>query len=81
VRIQVLYFAAAREAAGRASETLDLEDGATVAAALDAAARARPALGPLRSALRVAVGERFATPADVLRPGDVIALLPPVSGG
>ena len=79
--VLVLYFAAAKEAAGCASEKLALPDGSTVATLLDDVVRRRPALARLSSALRVAVDERFATPDRVLETGDVVALLPPASGG
>jgi len=81
VRVDVLYFAAAREAAGPASETIDLEAGATVAALLAHVVRLHPPLAPLERALAVAVDERFATRDVVLRDGAVVALLPPASGG
>ena len=81
MRVLVLYFAAAREAAGRASETLELEAGSTVQTVLEAVGRAHPGVARLAPALRTAVGERFAPPAQVLEAGDTIALLPPASGG
>lgn len=81
MRVLVLYFAAAKEAAGCASETIDLPDGATVASLMGIVSRARPALARLLPALRAAVGERFAPPSEVLESGDTIALLPPASGG
>ena len=81
MRVLVLYFAAAKEAAGRASETMDLPEGSTVAALLDAVTRAHPALARLASSLRTAVDERFAPATRPLEPGDTIALLPPASGG
>jgi MoaE-MoaD fusion protein len=81
VRVLVLYFAAAREAAGVSSETLDLGDGATIATLLEVVGRAHPGVARLAPALRTAVGERFAPPAHVLEPGDTVALLPPASGG
>lgn len=81
MRVLVLYFAAAKQAAGCASETIDLPDGATVASLLEAVTRARPPVARLVPMLRVAVGEHFALPAQVLEAGDTIALLPPASGG
>lgn len=81
MKVQVLYFAQARERAGRAAETLDLADGDRLAAALAAIRRAHPGLEPLWQHLAVAVDGELA-PADAeLRSGAEIALLPPVSGG
>jgi molybdopterin converting factor subunit 1 len=81
VRVQVLLFASAREAAGCASETLELPEGATVADAREALSRKHPRLRPAWPSVRFAVGERFAAPEQRLETGDVLALVPPVSGG
>ena len=81
MRIQVLHFAAAREAAGCASEAVELPEGATVSDAVALLLARHPALAGPAARLRFAVGERFATEAAALAPGDVLALLPPVSGG
>jgi molybdopterin converting factor subunit 1 len=81
VRIQVLHFAAAREAAGCASESVELPEGATVADAKALLFARHPALFGAAARLRFAVGERFAPESERLEAGDVLALLPPVSGG
>ncbi len=59
-----------------ASSTLELQDGATVA---DLLARLGPA-APLRG-IAVSVNAEYALAAHVLRDGDEVGLLPPVSGG
>ena len=81
MRVTLLYFAAARERAGRSSETLELPAGATAAAALEAACAAHPALRPLAEKLRLAVDQSFAPAETALREGSEVALIPPVSGG
>ncbi len=81
MRIEVLYFAAAREAAGRPSEGLDVEHGTTIAALRSLLASRHPALAQRWRGLRFAVGERFEAEDRVLEAGDVVALIPPVSGG
>ena len=79
MRIQLLLFAGLRDAAGVPAMTLECPFGATVASVL-ADERLRP-LRPFAPSLRFAVNEEFAG-ADVrLAEGDVLALLPPVSGG
>lgn len=79
--ITVLFFAQAREAAGRARETLDLPEDSHVSDAIAALERAHPALASLRGHLAVAVGRQLAAPGTALTPGAELALLPPVSGG
>jgi molybdopterin synthase catalytic subunit len=81
MEVEVRYFAAAREAAGRPTERVQVADGATLGELRAELARRHPALAPLSPTLRLAVDERFAPDADALAPGAVVALLPPVSGG
>lgn len=86
VRIKVLMFAAARERAGVAEHWIEVPDGApqvlTLGGLQAAVLAAFPALAPLLPYLRWAVDEAFADdPAQPLAPGQVVALIPPVSGG
>jgi molybdopterin converting factor subunit 1 len=81
MRLEVLYFAGAREAVGRPSDVVDVPDGTTVAALRGALATRHPALARLLPSARLAVGERFAPESRPLADGDVVALIPPVSGG
>src|SRR5512138_2239536 len=81
MRVTVLYFAAARERAGTASETLDLADGSRARDALAAACARHPALQAVADKLRLAVDQEFAGPERALRDGSEVALIPPVSGG
>jgi molybdopterin synthase catalytic subunit len=81
MRVTILYFAAARERAGLASEALELPEGATAAQALAAACDRHPALQAVATKLRLAVDEDFAQPGRKLTEGCQVALIPPVSGG
>ena len=81
MRVQVLYFAAARERAGLGREEIELPEGASVEAALDLIARRHPALRPLLPHLRIAVDQEFARANDRLTSGAELALIPPVAGG
>jgi len=79
MEIDVRYFAAAREASGHAAERIEIPDGADLDRLAAALTRRHPALEGL--ALRYAVDERFVPSGHALEPGDVVALIPPVSGG
>src|SRR5438105_3646747 len=81
MRVTMMYFAAARERAGVASEPLDLPDGATAAQALALACEKHAGLQAIAGKLRIAVDEDFAAPDRKLREGSEVALIPPVSGG
>lgn len=82
--LHVRLFATAREAAGRGADTFDPRDAPTVAAVLVAAtARYGPAFEAVLATARIWLNgddppEGLET---AVRPGDEVAILPPVSGG
>jgi MoaE-MoaD fusion protein len=79
--VTILFFAQARDRAGRGSLELELPRGSTVA---DVARRVRelhPALEPLWPHLAIALDGKLAPGDAPLRDGAEIAVLPPVSGG
>ncbi len=80
-KVSVLLFAAAAEAAGQCR--LDVEIGAGIDAAkvLDLVVARCPGAGDILRQSALAVNERYATPATPVRSGDVVAIIPPVSGG
>jgi len=81
MRVTLLYFAAARERAGKSRETIDLREGATAADAREAACAAHPELRAIVDKLRIAVDQEFAAADRPLREGAEVAFIPPVSGG
>jgi MoaE-MoaD fusion protein len=80
--VTVRLFAIFRERAGSDSIEVELDDGATVAEALDRLAE-RPELTELleRMPVRMAVNRDYADSDTPLSSGDELALVPPVSGG
>ncbi|MEO5985812.1 MAG: molybdenum cofactor biosynthesis protein MoaE [Candidatus Limnocylindria bacterium] len=80
MRIEVRCFATLREAAQDSSE-LTLAAGAAIADAWDALAAHHPGLTPHRPYVRAARNGVYAAWDDQLADDDVIAFLPPVSGG
>lgn len=81
MRIQILFFAQVRELAGCAAAPLDLPERSTVADALQALARAYPALEPMWPHVAVAMDGELVREPQLVRDGAELALLPPVSGG
>jgi molybdopterin converting factor subunit 1 len=77
--LNVLLFASWAEALGGAEVTLTLPEPATVADVLREAER-RVAGRPLPRPM-VAVNHRYAKPETPVRPGDEVAIIPPVAGG
>lgn len=80
VPIRVLYFAALRELAGTGEEELPPEAGSVAGLLAKLEARHDGLRGRLGS-VRVAVNEEFVALDTELRGGEVVALIPPVSGG
>ena len=78
---QVLLFAQLREAIGQDRLSIELRDGATVDEALDVLVSRHEPIAGIRSQLAVAVDEKYRPRSFTLSDGDVIALIPPVSGG
>ena len=81
MKLQVLYFAVVREHTRASSEQVDLDDRSTVRHLVDRLIELHPSLAGLRPAIKVAVNQEFRGDDEVLRDGDEVALIPPVSGG
>jgi MoaE-MoaD fusion protein len=81
VRIQVLFFGQLKDATGCAERSLEVEAGATAGAVFDRLAGEHERLGALKASILMAVNQEYATGAVVLKEGDEVAFLPPVSGG
>jgi molybdopterin converting factor subunit 1 len=79
---KVLYFAAAQEVAGLAEERFVFSKPEMRVADFRAWLFAQhPDLEARATRLRFAVNQRFVEDAYILRPGDEIAVIPPVGGG
>lgn len=74
------YFAAAREAVGEESESVELPAGRTVADLHAELCARHPGLAAA-PALRFAVGQHFVDAGTPLADGAEVALIPPVGGG
>ncbi len=81
MKIGVLFFGVLKDLAGRSCETVDLPQGARVREVLVHFARLAPRLDAMLPSLAISVNREYAEVERVLRDGDEVALLPPVSGG
>lgn len=79
--LEIRLFATLKDRAGRERISLAVPEATTVAGLLQATAAAFPALAPALPTALVAVNKAYAGPETILRPGDEVALFPPVSGG
>ena len=81
MQVTVRFFATVRDVVGAGERKVRLPDGATLRALLDSIFSEHPALRGSEPTLLLAVNHEFADPATVLREGDEVAIMPPVSGG
>ncbi|HEX3596326.1 MAG TPA: molybdopterin converting factor subunit 1 [Polyangiaceae bacterium] len=80
--ITLLFFAAVREHAGKSEEAVELGEAVRTLADLPAFLERRyPSLAGRLGSVRYAVNEAFGDSDTPLAGGDVVAVLPPVSGG
>ncbi|HBY59853.1 MAG TPA: molybdenum cofactor biosynthesis protein MoaD [Solibacterales bacterium] len=70
-----------KDLAGRAEDTLELREGASVESVFEHYATVLPRLAPMRKSIVLARNQEFSDPSSRLEEGDEIAFLPPVSGG
>ncbi len=80
MQVQVLFFGLLKDVAGRATDTLDLPDGATVQDVISHY-RKIARWQELMPAVALSVNQEYAGPEVRLKAGDEVAFLPPVSGG
>lgn len=83
MRVRVLFFAVTRDLAGTSEAVLEVrsEGAPTVGDFVRTIEATYPELAGRMGTVRVARNERFSKPDDLLAEDDVLALVPPVSGG
>ena len=82
MKVAVLYFAAVRDLAGMDEEVLELPLPVTTLGALARHLESvHPPLAGRLAHVRFALNEEFAMLDDSIAEGDVVALIPPFSGG
>ena len=77
--IQIQYFSQLRDLKG--PESVELAEGTTVQMLLKRIFELSPGLAPWNKHLLVAAGTEWVQRDYLVRPGDLISLMPPVQGG
>lgn len=80
MNIRVRYFASIREVLRIDEEEIEIKDGATVEELIFELKQRHDFLST-KEQLLIAVNGSFAQPSKVIKPGEEVALFPPVSGG
>jgi MoaE-MoaD fusion protein len=81
MQVRVLFFGVLKDVIGKASDSLELSEGNTIADLLSHYQSISPRFHELLPTLAVALNQQYANAETTLAAGDEIALLPPVSGG
>ena len=81
MRVRVLFFGMLKDLAGKASDVIELQEGASIRDLLAHYEARIPRLKAALPSLAFAVNQQYAGPDTNLKSDDEIALLPPVSGG
>ncbi len=81
MKVTVRLFASFREASGQPQTVVEVAPGATVGQLWQQLVDSYPRLRPLNRYAMFALNGRYATADAPLSEGDVVAFLPPVSGG
>lgn len=77
----VRLFAGLREMIGARDIAIDLPAGATAASLKERLGELHPHVAPMLPTIACAVNEEYVDASHILREGDDVALIPPVSGG
>lgn len=81
MKVEVLFFGMARDVAGCGHERAELPEGSSVGVLRRRYDERFPRLAAMAGSLLLAVNQEIAEPSHILREGDEVAFLPPVSGG
>jgi MoaE-MoaD fusion protein len=81
MRVEVLFFGMAHHVTGFASEQAELPEGTRVADLRRRYDERFPRLAEMGGSILLAVNQEIAESSHLLRDGDEVAFLPPVSGG
>ncbi len=79
--VRVRFFSGIVALVGEKSIDLTLPDGTTVTGLKQRLVDAYPVLEGFMSTYVIAVEEEMQTPEHIVRDGDVVDLIPPISGG
>ncbi len=81
MKVKVKLFASFREIVGAKEEDLDIAEGTTVQQLLEKYIERFPQMAKFREHIILSVNRDYGAPTRVLKAGDEVSFLPPVSGG
>ena len=81
MQVRILFFGVLKDLIGKGSDSLSVQDSATLGDVINLYEERIPRLKDWSGSMAMSVNQEYAGPETRLKPGDEIALLPPVSGG
>lgn len=81
MRVKVLLFGQLKDITGRHEELLELPPDATLSAVMNHYANLYPKIQGLSTSIACSINQEYAQGSALLKEGDEVGLLPPVSGG
>jgi molybdopterin synthase catalytic subunit len=81
MRIRVLLFGQLKDIVGQPEESLELQPGSRVSDLMARYGERFPRFKPMASSIACSVNREYASVSIILKEGDEVGLLPPVSGG
>ena len=81
MRVRVLYFGVLKDVIGQGSRMMEVGEGSSVAELVAVHRGAFSGPAAVWDSIAVAVNQEYARADRLLKDGDEVALLPPVSGG
>lgn len=80
MKIKTLFFGITTDLVGTSQLEIDVQENTSIKAFKDILKNEFSSLEHIQT-YAIAVNEAYAEDTDVLKPGDVVAIIPPVSGG
>ncbi|MEX0736976.1 MAG: MoaD/ThiS family protein [Bacteroidota bacterium] len=81
MKVTLRLFSIAKELAGFEEREVEVSPDAKASEVLEILSRLNPQFTGWRGSLRLAVNREYVPGGHLLRPGDEVAIIPPVSGG
>jgi len=81
MKVKVLYFSSIKDKIKRRSEEIDIKEGLSVGEFIQILKDIHPEISDSLDNVMIAVNEEYVDNSYILKEKDIIALIPPVSGG
>ena len=81
IRVTILYFAGAKDATGVRMESIELPKNTSIEELLPKIWMTHPKIRDMLNIVQISVNYRVVDKGTILKEGDEVAILPPISGG